>query len=238
MKGYSIVAEDEHIIAVNKESGVLTIPDREGKEASLKDALKQRCGVIFTVHRLDRDTSGIVVFAKNEKTHKHLSQQFEHRETKKIYAGLVLGTPFKTTGIIEEPIGEHPFKKGMMTTHKKGKPSVTEYEVMENFKMFSWMHYRIHTGRTHQIRVHMKHIGNPLVCDPLYGDGRPVLISQLKQHYKLSQNEEEERPILNRLALHAFQLSFTGEDGKAYALEAPLPKDLRAVLNQLQKWKK
>jgi 23S rRNA pseudouridine955/2504/2580 synthase/23S rRNA pseudouridine1911/1915/1917 synthase len=190
------------------------------------------------VHRLDKDTSGIVVFAKNENMHRHLSQQFEHRETKKIYTGLVLGNTSEPSGIIDEPIGEHPTKKGVMTVLKKGKESTTEWEEMERFRFFSWMQFKILTGRTHQIRVHMKYIGHPIVCDPVYGDGKPVLLSQLKNKYNLSKKEEEEKPLLKRLALHAAELSFTGLKGESYKLEAPLPKDLKAMLNQMQKLRK
>ena len=225
-------------MAINKPSGLLTIPDREGKDVSLKQILKSKYGEIFTVHRLDRDTSGIVVFAKNDSTHKYLSQQFENRETEKIYNGLVLGKPMQTSGVINEPIAEHPSKKGLMTVFRKGKESITEYEVLESFRPFSWMQFRILTGRTHQIRVHMKFLGHPIACDDLYGDGKPIFISQLKQKYKLSQSEEEERPLLNRLALHAARLRFKSKDGKDISLEAPLPKDLKATLNQLSKWAK
>jgi 23S rRNA pseudouridine955/2504/2580 synthase/23S rRNA pseudouridine1911/1915/1917 synthase len=232
-----IIHENENLVALNKPSGVLTIPDREGKEVSLKQMLQNRYGSIFTVHRIDRDTSGIVVFARNETWHQSLSQQFEHRETKKIYNGLVLGSPFEKSGTINEPIAEHPTKRGTMTVYKKGKESITEFEVLDSFRLFSWMQFRILTGRTHQIRVHMKHLGHPIACDPLYGDGKPVFMSALKQHYKLSQSQEEERPILNRLALHATQLSFTGPDGAPYQFEAPLPRDLKATLNQLSKRK-
>jgi 23S rRNA pseudouridine1911/1915/1917 synthase len=231
-----IILEDENLVAINKPSGLLTIPDRAGKDISLKQLLKNKYGEIFTVHRLDKDTSGIVVFAKNEQWHKHLSQQFEARETKKIYNGLVLGSPSQPSGVINEPIAEHPVKKGLMTVYKKGKESITEYEVLEKFKLFSWMQFRILTGRTHQIRVHMKFLGNPIVCDDLYGDGKPVFISQLKNRYKLSQAQEEERPLLSRLALHSSQLSFKGLNGQDYNLEAPLPRDLRAILQQLTKW--
>jgi 23S rRNA pseudouridine955/2504/2580 synthase/23S rRNA pseudouridine1911/1915/1917 synthase len=230
-----IVLENENLVAINKPSGLLTIPDREGKDISLKQLLKNKYGEIFTVHRLDKDTSGLVVFAKNEQWHKHLSQQFETRETKKIYNGLVIGSSFETSGIINEPIAEHPTKKGLMTVYKKGKESITEYEVLQKFRLFSWMQFKILTGRTHQIRVHMKFLGHPVVCDELYGDGKPVFISQLKSRYNLSKSEEEERPLLNRLALHSFQLSFKGMNGEEFNLEAPLPKDLRATLNQLKK---
>lgn len=232
-----IIFENEDFVAVNKPSGLLTIPDREGANG-LKNLLRDKYGNIFTVHRLDKDTSGIVVFAKNEISHRHLSQQFEGRETKKIYNGLVLGSPFEQSGVINEPIAEHPTKKGVMVVYRKGKESITEYEVLEKFRLFSWMQFHILTGRTHQIRVHMKHLGHPIVCDEVYGDGKPVFISQIKNNYKLSQNTEEEKPILSRLALHASQLTFKQMNGEAITLEAPLPKDLRALLNQLNKQKK
>lgn len=230
-----ILEEDENLVAINKPSGLLTIPDREGKEISLKQILKNKYGDIFTVHRLDKDTSGVVVFAKNEGSHKQLSQLFEGRETTKIYNGFVLGAPFQKSGTINEPIAEHPVKKGLMTVYKKGKESITEYEVLENFKLYSWMQFRILTGRTHQIRVHMKHLGHPIVCDELYGDGKAVFISSIKRKkFNLSKDTEEERPILSRLALHASKLKFE-LNNKTYELEAELPKDLKALLQQLRK---
>ena len=120
--------------------------------------------------------------------------------------------------------------------HAKGKPSLTDYEVQENFQLYSWVKFRIHTGRTHQIRVHMQSIGNPIVCDELYGNPEPVYISKLKRNYNLSKNELEEQPILKRLALHSALLEFTHND-ELFSLEAPLPKDLRALLQQLRKLK-
>ena len=230
-----IIDEDENLVAINKPAGLLTIPGREGKEISLKPLLKAQYGEILTVHRQDRETSGIVIITKHEAAHKSLSQLFESRATTKIYNGLVMGTVAETSGVINEPIAEHPVKKGMMTVYKKGKESITEFEVEEQFRLYAWMRFRILTGRTHQIRVHMKHLGHPIVCDELYGDGKPVFISSVKKkNYKLSKEEEEERPILSRLALHASELKFE-LDGKAYHFEAPLPKDLRALLQQLRK---
>jgi 23S rRNA pseudouridine955/2504/2580 synthase/23S rRNA pseudouridine1911/1915/1917 synthase len=233
--GELIILENEDFVVLNKPSGLLSIPGREGKEISLKVLLKEKYGEIFTVHRLDRDTSGLIVFAKNEVAHKHLSQQFENRQTKKIYLGLVIGSPAVKSGSINSPIMEHPVQRGLMVINNKGKEALTDYEVIKEFGIYSWLHFRIHTGRTHQIRVHAKQIGHPIVCDELYGDGKPVFISSLKSKFKLSKDQEEERPILGRLALHAFQLSFSGNDGKVNDLEAPLPKDLRATLQQLQK---
>lgn len=233
-----IVFENDDFIALNKPSGLLSIPDREGKDISLKTLLQENYDSIFTVHRLDRETTGIIVFAKNEAAHKHLSQQFEARKTKKIYVGLVIGSPINKKGIIDSPIIEHPVKKGLMVINRKGKEALTDYEVVGDFGIYSWIQFQIHTGRTHQIRVHMKELGHPIVCDELYGDGKPVLLSSFKHKFKLSKNELEERPILNRLALHALQLNFFLMSGKKVELEAPLPKDLRATLQQLEKRKK
>jgi 23S rRNA pseudouridine1911/1915/1917 synthase len=233
-----IIFENDDCIALNKPSGLLSIPDREGKDISLKLLLKEKYGEIFTVHRLDKDTSGLIVFAKNEATHKHLSKQFEERKTRKIYLGLVIGSPPEKKGSMDGPIGEHPARNGTMIVHRKAKEALTDYEVLEDFGVYAWLQFQIHTGRTHQIRVHAKEMGHPIVCDILYGDGKPVLLSSLKhKKFKLSKNELEERPLLNRLALHASQLTIHLPTGEMAALEAPLPKDLKALLQQLNKWK-
>lgn len=230
-----IIFENDEFIVLNKPSGLLSIPDRFGKDPSLKSILLDQYGKIFTVHRLDKDTSGIIVFAKDEDTHKYLSKQFEGREVEKYYVGLVNGILMNREGNIDAPIIEHPGKTTLMMTNKKGKPSSTDYKVLEEFGLFSWLEFRIHTGRTHQIRVHMKHIGNPIVCDPLYGDGKPILLSSIKRKFKLSKSEDEERPLLNRLALHSLRLKFTDAAGNIHELEAPLQKDLKALLQQLKK---
>lgn len=229
------VFENDDFIALNKPSGLLSIPDREGKEISLKNLLQERYPHILTVHRLDKDTSGLIVFAKNEASHKNLSIQFEERKTEKIYLGLVMGSLVNKTGTIDKAIAENSVKRGMMIIHQRGKESITDYEVIADFDIYSWVRFRIHTGRTHQIRIHMKDIGHPVVCDDLYGDGKRVLLSSFKSKFKLSKKEEEERPILDRLALHSYQLKFAGIDGTAFALEAPISKDLRATLQQLEK---
>ena len=233
-----IIEETEDWIALNKPSGLLSIPDREGKEISLKQILRQAFGDIYTVHRLDRDTSGLIIFSKNEETHKALSKQFEERNTKKYYHGLVIGSPSNRTGTIDAPIAEHSAKNGTMIIHRRGKESITDYEVIHDFGVYSWLKFRIHTGRTHQIRIHAKEMGHPIVCDELYGDGKPVLLSSLKhKKFKLSKNELEERPLLNRLALHASELAIAFDNRKEIDLMAPLSKDLSATLQQLTKWK-
>ena len=232
-----IVFENDSFVVINKPAGLLSIPDRFGKDISLKVMLLEKYDQIFTVHRLDRDTSGLIVFAKDEETHKSLSQQFEERSTNKIYVGFVMGNLPVSSGQIDAPITEHPGKKGTMMVHKRGKPSFTEYKVLEDFGAYSWTQFVILTGRTHQIRVHMQSLGHPIACDPLYGDGKPVYISSLKKNYKLSRAAEEETPMLNRLALHAWKLEFADAAGNQHAFEAPLPKDLKALLQQLRKWK-
>lgn len=232
---FDIIFENDHFIAINKPSGLLSIPDRFGKDPSLKTLLQEQPGKIFTVHRLDKDTSGLIIFAKDEATHKDLSQKFEGREVEKYYLGLVNGTMMKREGTIDVSIMEHPGKTTLMMTHKKGKPSITDYKVLEEFGLYSWVQFQIHTGRTHQVRVHAKYLGNSIVCDELYADGQPIFLSSIKRRFKLSKNELEERPILNRLALHSSQLKFTDANGNRHELEAPLAKDLKALLQQLKK---
>ena len=232
-----IIFENDQFIVINKPAGLLSIPDREGKDPSLKQLLLQQYGEIFTVHRLDRETSGIIVFAKDAETHKFLSQAFEDRSVAKYYLGIVNGVPSEKQKTIDASIRESSTKRGQMLIHAKGKPAITDYEVQEEFGKYALLQYRIHTGRTHQIRVHMQYITHPLVCDVLYGDGLPVKLSDFKRNYKLSKNEEEERPILARVGLHAFRLSFADAAGKAHSFEAEMPKDMRALLQQLRKVK-
>ncbi len=119
-----IIQENEDWVAINKPSGLLSIPDREGKEISLKILLKAKYGNIFTVHPLDKDTSGLIIFAKKETAHKFLSQQFEARQTRKIYQGLVIGVPPEEEGSIDSPIAEHPAQNGTMIVHRKGKEAL------------------------------------------------------------------------------------------------------------------
>lgn len=232
------IAENNEWIALNKPSGLLSIPDREGKDISLKKMLIEKFGNIFTVHRLDKDTSGVIIFAKNEAAHKYLSQQFENRETRKIYQGIVIGSLENKKGTISAPIMEHPGKNGTMVINRNGKEAITDYEVLDDFKIYSLVQFQIHTGRTHQIRIHAKEMGNPIVCDELYGDGKPVLLSSIKKKFNLSKKEDEEKPIMGRMALHALSLKFTNMNGETIELEAPLPKDMKAFLQQLAKWKR
>lgn len=233
--GGEIIFENDDFIAINKPAGLLTIPDRTQSERSLKDILLEKYGSIFTVHRLDKDTSGLVIFAKNEASHKYFSHLFEERQIEKYYLGIVHGSPANASGTIDAPIAEHGVQKGLMTVHRNGKPSSTGYEVLESNRHYSLVSFQLHTGRTHQIRVHAKNIGHPLACDELYGDGKPVLLSSIKKKFKLSRHDEEERPMISRLALHSYKLIFTDATGKRMELTAEMPKEFRALMMQLKK---
>lgn len=232
------IYEDDDLIIVNKPAGLLVIPDRH--DAALKslnkilqDQLRQQ---VWVVHRLDRDTSGALCFAKNTDTHKYLSAAFQERSVSKYYTALVLGKTNPANGSIEKPILEHPVIKGKMVVNAKGKPSLTTYETLEQWALYSLLYLQLHTGRTHQIRVHLQSIGHPVVCDETYGDGKPFFLSNIKKKYRLSDKEESERPLLSRLALHASRLELEKEDGTRIVAEAPLPKDIAACVNQLNKW--
>ena len=230
-----ILFEDQDMIVINKPAGVLSIPDRFGKELSIKSLLQDKYGTIFTVHRLDQATSGLIIFAKNAEAHKALSVLFEGRTIEKKYLGLVLGRP-EPNGSIDGSIMEHPVKKGQMHIHVKGKAALTTYEVVTYYKHYALVLFQIHTGRTHQIRVHAKHIGHPIIADELYGDGVKLLLSTIKKkNFKLNKSEEAEKPLLARHALHAHTLKLIFKE-KEFAFEAPLPKDLAATIKQLDKW--
>ncbi len=234
-KNLSTIFEDENVIVLNKPSGLYSIPDRKQLEPNLKDILIEKYGSIFTVHRLDAATSGVIIFAKNEETHKDLTQQFENRETKKQYIGIVHGTPYETEGIIEAPIMEHPGKNGTMVINRKGKESITKYKVIKNLKRYSIVEFDILTGRTHQIRVHSNNIGHPIIADELYGDGKGIYLSSFKKKFKLNKNELDERPIIGRLALHAMHLSVK-INNEIKTFTAPLPKDIEVTIKQLEKY--
>ena len=234
------IYEDNDLIIVNKPAGLLVVQDRFNHELpSLNKIVEAKMGHrIWVVHRLDKDTSGVICFARNEEAHRYLSILFQERDVDKFYAGLVLGIVNPPDGRIESPIAEHPAINGKMIVAKKGKMSVTDYKVVEQWPLYSLMQFQLHTGRTHQIRVHMQAMGHPLVCDDLYGDGEPFMLSHIKRKYNLSGKDEQEKPLLNRLALHAYRLEFTKEDGTRVVAEAPLPKDIAACVKQLNKWSK
>lgn len=232
-----IIYEDDDLLIVNKPSGLLVIPDRfDHTQQSLNKMLERQYEQhIYVVHRLDRGTSGAVCFARNEEAHKYMSALFREHTVEKYYTGLVDGRVIAETGIIDTPIMEHPTKRGKMITDNKGKDSKTGYKVLGHWPLYTLLEYRLYTGRTHQIRVHSQSIGHPLVCDELYGDGKPFYLSTIKKKYNIGKYKEE-RPLLSRLALHASRLKFAGPGGNEISVEAPLPKDIAACVKQLDKW--
>ena len=190
------------------------------------------------IHRIDRDTSGLLLFAKNETAHKYYNQLFENRLVKKLYLGLATGLLAEAEGMISQPIEQHPSIPGKMRIGRFGKPSVTHFKVIEKFRGYSLVECNLETGRTHQIRVHMQYLGHSLVCDELYGSPDPILLSNFKKKFKLSKEAEAERPLLDRLALHALSIELKDMHGKNLLLEAPLAKDIEVALIQLRKFAK
>lgn len=233
-----IIFENDDYVCIHKPSGLLSIQDRHNAEIpSAYGLLAKVYHQLFIVHRIDRDTSGCLCFAKNEVAHQHLSLQFEHRKVDKFYHALVSGNIIEDTMSLTAPIMEHPMIKGKMMVHaKQGKESRTDLTVLERFGTYTYVSCQLFTGRTHQIRVHLSNIGHPILCDALYGLTNPIFVSSIKKNYHLSKHEEEEKPILNRLALHAQGLSFVDPQGKRITIACPLPKDMSAFIKQCRKW--
>lgn len=235
----NIIHEDDQIIVVNKPAELLTIPDRHDEnKPSLYAQLNAVYGKVFIVHRLDRETSGILVFAKTEEAHRHLSMQFEAHETSKIYYALLDGVLHQQSGEIDKPIAPHSAVQGKMVVAKRGKASLTRYHVVEQYKHFTLVEANILTGRTHQIRVHFQSIGYPLAVDVLYGKRSELFLSQFKKRVKLGKYDEE-RPMMVRTTLHAYQLKIKHPlSMETLTFTAEMPKDFAALLSQLGKWGK
>jgi RluA family pseudouridine synthase len=235
---YALLHEDEHLLVVGKPAGMLTIPDRAGNQDNLVSALERRYGKVFVVHRLDRETSGILCFARNEAAHRHLSLQMERHSADKFYFALLDGVLHHEEGEIDKPIGEHPAIPGKMTISTSGKPSLTFYRVAERFERFTLVEVQIKTGRTHQIRVHFQSIGYPLAVDALYGQRPAFRLSELKgKSYKTGKHSDGERPLMERTSLHAARLRLDHpHTGERMEFRAELPKDFSALLSQIRKW--
>lgn len=232
-----IVFEDEHLLAVNKPAGLLTIPDRFRKDIpNLFAMLSKSRDELYTVHRLDKFTSGGLLFAKSKEVHKALSELFMERIPEKYYLAIVDGVPRETHGEIEQPLTESMVTRGKMLIHPRGKKSKTSYEVIDNYVKFSLLKIKIHTGRLHQIRVHLSHIGHPLMVDPLYGNRESFLLSEIKGRKFRMKKGDEERPLLTRQPLHSHRLILPHPvSGEKLELEFDPPKDIRATINQLEK---
>lgn len=239
-KAIDILFEDDHILILNKAAGMLTLPDRYGPDkANLLQLLGRKYPTIFTVHRLDKETSGILLFAKDADAHKQFSALFQERKIRKFYLTVVDGAPFDETAVIDKKIAPTPNHLDRMRIDKRGKESITKYKVLEAYKDFSLLEVEILTGRTHQIRVHLESEGIPLAADPTYSRRVALHTSDIKGRKFKPKSSGEERALISRSILHAWRLEFEHPfTKKAINIEAPLPKDLRAVINQLNKWNK
>ena len=240
MKKLNILFEDEHLVVVAKPPNFLSIPDRYASELpNMQHYLRQHFGDMFVVHRLDRETSGVMCFARTETAHKHLNEQFQKRTVEKYYWVLVEGVLHQEIGSIDKPISPSKTQQGKMVIHQRGKASLTEYKVVEYFKHFTLVEANIKTGRMHQIRVHFDSIGYPPAIDAMYGRRSAFYVSELK-HKKYRKNKDDiERPLMSRTALHARRLVLDHpQSGERLTFDALLPKDFKAVLQQLRKWGK
>jgi len=232
---FTILEETADLVVVDKPAHLLTVPDRYRAELpNLLSILLRKYGEIYPVHRLDRETSGLLCFARNLRSFKHLSDAFEKRLVSKTYKAIVRGVPSQTSGTIDHPLFYDKASRRSVVS-AKGKPSVTRYEVIEAYKGFALLQLNILTGRTHQIRAHLQFIGYPLVVDPIYGGAEALFLSQVKVRYR--KKDRPENPLLSRVPLHASRLEVpTLEDaGTTWAWTSSLPKDMRATTDQLRK---
>jgi RluA family pseudouridine synthase len=240
--GPTILFEDDALLAFNKPSGLLVAPDRWDKDReNLMDMVHDQMSPdIFNVHRLDRETSGILLCAKTKAAYDVLCGQFEQHDVVKQYAALTRGGPPASEGTVDKPIVPDESRPGKMKVAHHGKPSETRFEVVKRWptdgaSRFALIRCLPVTGRTHQIRVHLAWIGCPIVGDAFYGDGRGVFLSELKRKYK--KKEGPERPLIGRLALHAECLTFTHPGtGASMTVEAPLPKDFDVAIKYLRRF--
>jgi len=230
---YTIIFDNERLIAVNKASGISVGGDRWDESRERLDRLLERdlkLSKAYTVHRIDRETSGLVVFAKDRETHRSLSLSFEKRQIFKLYIAVVHGRPSWKETSCDLALVPNGNKKHMTIIDKyMGKESLTQFKCILSAGNYSVLEARPQTGRIHQIRVHLAAIGHPVVCDSLYGKETPVKLSSFKRGYR--GDPIEEKPLLSRLGLHAKELTLPG----AQVLTAPLPKDMSSLINQMEK---
>jgi 23S rRNA pseudouridine1911/1915/1917 synthase len=234
---FEILYQDADIIVVNKPPGLVVHPAPGHSEGTLVHGLLAACEDLTgiggeirpgIVHRLDRDTSGIMVIAKTDYSHKKLVDAFKHRNVEKVYAALCIGKPKRLQGEVEAPIGRHPVnRKKMSTSSRSGRFALTRYEVTQTFKIgVSFFKVHILTGRTHQIRVHLASIGCPVLGDTVYGRGTAGLRS----------GGGEIKGLVKRQMLHANRLTFEHPvSGEQMQLTAPLPQDMTEVLTALKR---
>jgi 23S rRNA pseudouridine1911/1915/1917 synthase len=240
-----VLYQDEHVVVINKPSGMVVHPAKGHWSGTLAGALQFHFGPSLSaagglsrpgiVHRLDRDTSGAILVARSDQAHRHLARQFAARSIEKEYFALVAGCPERDRDVVDRPIGFHPRvreKMAILRDDADARPAQTFYEVIERFDGFAALRLRPKTGRTHQIRVHLGHLGCPVLCDRQYG-GRSRL-----SRGELRRDPADETVLLERQALHARRLTFLHPaTGERLTVEAPLPADILAVLEALRQWR-
>jgi len=237
---FDLLYEDNSILVVNKPPGLVVHPSAGHYTGTLVHGLLYKCRNLSSfgdpirpgiVHRIDKDTSGVMVVAKSDRAHNFLSNQFKRREVKKSYLTIVHGNVEKKKGIIDLPISRNPIKrKEMSVSLLKGRAAITEWEVMSLFSLgFSLLRISLHTGRTHQIRVHMSYMGYPVVGDIVYGYGK-------RWWNQKSLVMKETLNLVKRQMLHAEILGFVHPDSLKYVeFKAPLPTDMDCLLKWLNK---
>ena len=239
-----ILYEDEHIAAINKPPGMVVHPAKGHWSGTLTSALAFHFEQLSTVggsvrpgivHRLDRDTSGVMVVAKQDRAHLHLARQFEQRTVEKEYFAIVAGVPDRDRDRIDAPIGSHPYQREKMAIRPGeglGRTAQSFYEVVERFNGLATVRILPKTGRTHQIRVHLASIGYPVLCDRQYGGRSQITLGELKH------DPSGTAIALARQALHALRLQIDHpETGDRMEFEAPLADDLTRVLGWLREWR-
>ena len=230
---FTVVYEDDDIIAVNKASGISVGGDRWDESKERLDRLVAE--KIFIVHRIDKETSGLVVFAKNETAHRRLSLSFQENNIKKRYIAIVHGRPSWKETVCDLPLVPNGNKKHQTIIDKyNGKKSLTKFVFTKSAGNYSILEALPETGRTHQIRVHAAALGFSIVCDSLYGREKPVFLSAIKRNWR--GDPLEEKPLLSRLGLHASDLLIPATDTACpLELHAPLPRDMAALIKQMSK---
>ena len=240
----TLLHSDDDFVAVNKPAGVSTVSERwDPEKKCLIDLVwdlwksdNPEAPRPHVVHRLDKETTGVILFARHGEAQADLRKQFMERTTQKTYQTLVEGLPEPTQGEITFHVEEHPGKPGSMRICRQGKECQSAFELLRAYDHHSWVEVRPRTGRTHQVRLTMAQLGSPCCSDPVYGSGSPLLLSSYKRTYRPGRGEAE-RPLLSRLGLHAYKLQVRHpRTGESTEIEAPLPKDLRASLRQLDRW--